>query len=133
MKKLLITLALIAAATPAFAGGMQNAAIDHKNDQWTKYINWVGQTSARQNSGKADYRRVCEPEIKSCSDAMFYFDSNNIDTMVREQQDIDGKPTRRDVCRFNKAHDVRTCVDWYSEALTKEMKDINGKWIFVQE
>jgi hypothetical protein len=134
MKKILLTLALIAATTPAFAqSSLQNASVNQKNDQWLKYVAWVGQTSARQNNGKSIYNRLCEPEHKSCAEALFYYDANKIDTMVREIQDIDGKPFKRDVCRFNKTSDVRTCVDWYSEVVTREMKDVNGKWIFVQD
>jgi len=132
MKKILIALALIA-STPALAeGSMQKAAIDQKNTQWTRYINWVGQTSAQQNKGKAAYNRLCEPKLKICADAMFYVDAKNIDTMVRETQDIDGTPVKRDVCRFNKSQDVRTCVDWYSEAVTREMKDASGTWYIVE-
>jgi hypothetical protein len=131
MKKTLIALALIA-ATPALAGGsLQNVTTNPKTDQWLKYVAWVGQTSAAQNHGKSVYNRLCEPATKTCSEALFYFDSNKTETMAREVLDINDQPIKRDVCRFNRTLDVRTCVDWYSEQVTKEMKDGNGTWIIV--
>lgn len=134
MKKVILTLALIAAATPALAqSSMQNASINAKTDQWHKYVAWVGQTSAKQNNGKSVYNRLCEPETKTCSEALFYSDSNRTETMAREIMDINDKVLKRDVCRFNKTLDVRTCVDWYSEDVTTEMKDGKGVWYIVNK
>ena len=134
MRKILIALALIA-ATPAFAGSMdaaiqQNTTAD-KTAQWNKYLMWVGQTSAKQ-FGKAQFTRSCQPELKLCVESLWYYDKNNVETMAREGMDINGNPVQRDVCRFNKSRDIRTCVDWYSEAVTTEMKNNAGEWKLIQ-
>jgi hypothetical protein len=135
MRKILLALALIAATTPAFAGSMEAAIqpnnTQDKNTQWNKYVLWVGMTSAKQY-GKAQFTRSCQPEMKVCIESIWYLDKNNVETMAREGQDINGNAIQRDVCRFNKSRDVRTCVDWYSEAVTTEMKNGAGEWKLIQ-
>ena len=44
-------------------------------------------------------------------------------------QDMRGKTMRREVCEFNNANDVRSCVDWDSGAKHRDVKNTKGDWV----
>ena len=97
---------------------------------WKEFVDGAFAISARQNGGKANEGRACQPELKICNTAVF-FKYKGVDMMVRTSEDDEGKMISRDYCLFNQFGDVRTCTDWDSGTTTREMKDQHGSWVKV--
>jgi hypothetical protein len=100
---------------------------------WGQLVDRVVEASAKQNNGKANFQRSCQPEMKRCYMAIFYNDKNGMENMIRTAEDMSGKIVKRDVCEFNKFKDVRTCFDWDTGEQTRSMKDPKGDWIKVAD
>lgn len=127
MKKLILTAtALVAFATPALAD------MSERNVAWKRYVAWADARSAQQHNGKSSYSRHCEPESKMCVDSIAYYDAKGTYVLAREGSNIDGRVFVRDVCRFNDSVDIRTCIDWDTSKMTREMKDAKGDWTIVE-
>jgi ATP-dependent protease ClpP protease subunit len=99
-----------------------------KSPTWGELVDKAFALSQQQNGGKPFVNRLCEPELKLCSTAVFLKDRDGNTMMVRSAEDPAGNKVRRDACTFNSFGDVRTCVDWDSQVVTREMKDANGHW-----
>lgn len=102
----------------------------NKAPSWNEFVDGAYAISARQNGGKAEEGRACQPELKICNTAVF-FKFKGVDVMVRTSEDADGKTLDRDYCLFNQFGDVRTCTDWDTGATIREMKNQQGTWIKV--
>lgn len=98
---------------------------------WKSVIENAVTASMQQNGGRIQNNRVCQPELKLCTNAIFYKTNHGTDAMVRTTEDIDGKMVRRDLCTFNTFGDVRTCLDWDSGKVSREMRDANNKWSLI--
>jgi hypothetical protein len=88
--------------------------------------------AARQQNGRVAPSRVCQPELKTCSNAVFFRMKDGTEAMVRKTENIEGTTIAREVCTFNKFKDIRTCLNWDSSKLTKEMKSATGDWHLVE-
>jgi hypothetical protein len=99
---------------------------------WKQVVDDAIALSTRQNGGRASSARVCQPEIKECSTAIFFKGKDGVAMMVRLSEDLNGKITGRNVCVFNEFGDVRTCTDWDSGVSLREMKNSSGDWIAVE-
>jgi hypothetical protein len=100
---------------------------------WNDVVHDALTISARQNGGRAQSARVCQPEIKECNMAVFFKGKDGVDMMVRLSEDLDGKTTGRSLCEFNQFGDVRTCTDWDTGVSLREMKNSHGDWIAVEK
>ena len=98
---------------------------------WTSIVNTAASASTAQY-GKLNINRSCQPELKLCNNAILYKNKSGDEIMVRTAEDLDGKVTKRDICKFNNYGDIRECLDWDSHKLTREMKASNGNWIAVE-
>lgn len=99
---------------------------------WAQLVSSAVQASASQNGGKADTGRVCQPEQKTCSTAVFFRNSSGDRVMLRAAEDLSGNVFSREVCKFNSFGDVRTCVGFEGGADHKDMKDAAGNWQRVE-
>jgi hypothetical protein len=97
---------------------------------WNSFVQNAITISARQNGGKPQMGRSCQPELKICNMAIF-FKYKGHDVMVRRAEDANGDLVRRDFCEFNDFGDIRTCIDWDSGKKTREMKDSKGEWVSI--
>jgi hypothetical protein len=95
---------------------------------WEDIINQAASLSAAQHNGKPLLNRICQPELKVCSMAIFFTGKDGKDSMVRTAEDSNGKLIARELCEFNQFGDVRTCVDWDRGTTHQDMKDANGNW-----
>jgi hypothetical protein len=98
---------------------------------WNSVVQNAIDTSTAQY-GKLSFNRTCQPELKVCSNAIFYKGKGGATIMVRTAENVNGKVISRDVCTFNEFQDVRRCLDWDSGKLTREMKSASGVWTEVE-
>jgi hypothetical protein len=99
--------------------------------KWEDLVDKALAMSTEQNGGKPLINRMCEPRVKSCSNAIFVKVNDGTMVMLRTQEDPSGKLINRDICSFNSFGDVRTCADWDTGASSREMKDAGGNWYTV--
>ena len=100
-----------------------------KNTLWRELVARAIDTSSKQNNGNAIFNRVCQPEFKQCSNAIFYQSLDGKSSMVRTAEDLDGKILSRDVCTFNQYSDIRVCLNWDTGNSSREVKNGSGVWI----
>lgn len=100
---------------------------------WDDLVKRALVASSEQNGGKPRVNRVCQPEYKLCTIAIFYANKEKTDVMLRTAENAAGKIIRRDMCSFNAFDDIRTCLNWESGKVTKEMKNLKGEWILVED
>lgn len=100
---------------------------------WTQVVNEATARSSSQNGGKANYARVCQPEIKICTTAILFQSGQGKSMLIRAAENIEGRVVTREICEFNDFGDVRTCVDWDTKSVHKDMKDAKGQWIKVAD
>jgi ATP-dependent protease ClpP protease subunit len=101
------------------------------NTEWNTFVSRSIEISSQQNNGKANLSRICQPEHKLCSTAVFYNNKDGLMIMIRRNENTKGVLISRDICNFNLHKDVRTCVNWDSKISTVSMKDKNSEWISV--
>jgi len=120
MKRTIIAALCALTATTSYASERDTA--------WQKYTKWAYYQSQAQ-LGKAKQDRVCSKTTKTCTLAIYYFDKAKKLTLAIDVYDLDDKLIKRQVCRFNDAKDVRTCVDWDTGTTTKEIFEKEQWWI----
>jgi hypothetical protein len=99
---------------------------------WTDLTNEGINISARQNNGRADFRRTCQADIKICTNGLWFKNDKGVQMLLRVAQDPDGKMISRDICSFNEFMDIRTCTDYDTHVTTKEMLDGNKVWKTIE-
>ena len=77
--------------------------------------------------------RLCQPELKICNNAVFLTGKDGKEIMVRTTENLLGKIVSREFCEFNDFGDVRTCVNWDTNATHRDMKDAKGNWSKVAD
>ena len=102
------------------------------NETWASLVNKAVTLSASQNNGKARSGRVCQPELKTCSNGI-YFKADDTEMLVKVTRDLSDKIIARELCSFNSFGDIRTCIDWDTHEKSKDVKNRDGKWIAVSE
>jgi hypothetical protein len=99
---------------------------------WDAFVENAVRMSAEQNNGKAVSARVCQPETKTCNNAVIYV-SKGTEIMVKVTRDLRDKIILREVCSFNKQGDIRLCFDWDSGLKHRDMQDSRGNWSKVAD
>jgi hypothetical protein len=62
--------------------------------KWENIVNEAINASTAQHNGKPQLGRVCQPEFKTCSMAIFFTSKDGKENMVRTMEDSNGKVTR---------------------------------------
>jgi hypothetical protein len=89
--------------------------------------------SRAQHAGRPETLRFCEPELKVCNFGIVWRAGNGTKMFLRQAEDMRGKPLEREVCEINSFGDVRLCVDWDTDARSRDMKDAKGHWYKVAD
>ncbi|MDN4986573.1 ATP-dependent Clp protease proteolytic subunit [Bradyrhizobium sp. WYCCWR 13022] len=100
---------------------------------WAEFLDKVIKRSADQNNGKPYYTRGCQPEFKTCYDAVSVVASDGKLSMVKVTKDMKDKIIRREICSFNDSADIRTCYDWDEGTAHRDMKDSSGNWYKIAD
>ena len=100
---------------------------------WAEFLDKVIKRSADQNNGKPYYTRSCQPEFKTCYDAVTVVASDGKLSMVKVTKDMNDKIIRREICSFNNSVDIRTCYDWDEGTAHRDMKDSSGNWYKIAD
>src|SRR5262249_39658241 len=77
--------------------------------------------------------RFCEPELKVCNSGIVWKAEDGTRLFLRRAEDMHGQPREREVCEINAFGDVRVCVDWDTNATSRDMKDGKGHWYKVAD
>jgi hypothetical protein len=100
---------------------------------WKDISDLAIKRSAAQNHGTPTYTRQCQPEFKTCYDAVTYVTNNGKLGLIKVTKDMNDKIIRREICRFNDSADIRTCINWDDGSTHRDMKDSNGNWYKVAD
>jgi hypothetical protein len=100
---------------------------------WKDISDLAIKRSAAQNHGTPAYIRQCQPELKTCFDAVSYVTNNGKLGLIKVTKDMNDKIIRREICTFNDSADIRTCIDWDDGSTHRDMKDSNGNWYKVAD
>jgi hypothetical protein len=100
---------------------------------WSDFLDNVIKRSAAQNNGKPNYTRGCQPEFKTCYDAITVVANDGKLTTVKVTKDMNDKILRREICSFNDSVDIRKCFNWDDGTAHRDMKDTNGNWYKVAD
>jgi hypothetical protein len=99
---------------------------------WDEFVKKVIATSSSQNNGHPKFIRLCQPELKTCVSGISYRTKDG-DAFVKTTEDLNGKIISREACQLNQFGDVRTCLNWDTGAMHKDMKNLKGDWYAVSE
>jgi hypothetical protein len=99
---------------------------------WDQFVDFAVNQSAQQNNGKPITARVCQPALKTCSNAVMYL-ANGTEIMVKVTRDLNDGIILREVCSFNGQGDIRVCLDWDTGRKHRDMQNSNGDWIKVAD
>jgi hypothetical protein len=100
---------------------------------WTEAVDTAMELSARQNNGKANLRRFCQPETKTCFIAVSFVNNKGKNAFLKIVQDMNGKTLRREACELNEYDDIRSCFDWDTGQRRRDMKNAKGDWYAVSD
>ncbi len=100
---------------------------------WEEILDLAHKRSTAQNNGKANYTRSCQPELKTCNDAIAFLTNDGKMALVKVTKDLNDKIIRREVCTFNQSNDIRKCVNWDDGTSHRDMQDVNGKWYKIAD
>jgi len=100
---------------------------------WNEFVDMALKRSAAQNNGKAMYTRGCQPETKTCYNAVMAVTNDGKMTAVKVVKEMNDKIISREVCTFNDTADIRTCFDWDNGSTHRDMKDTKGDWYKVAD
>ena len=62
---------------------------------------------------------------------IFFRGKDGNDVLVRAVENLSGRIVKRELCIFNAFKDVRTCMDWNTKAMRRDMKNPKGEWVKV--
>jgi hypothetical protein len=94
---------------------------------WESVVDKSVELSAQQNGGKPRYIRSCQPENKTCFNAVM-FNLKGAETIAKITRDMNDRVIRRELCSFNASGDIRICLDWDTKRGHRDMQDSNGNW-----
>jgi hypothetical protein len=101
--------------------------------KWEDMVSNAINASTVQHNGKPQLNRICQPELKICTIAVFFTGKDGKELMLRTTEDANGKLQSRDLCTFNQYGDIRYCVDWDRGTTQRDMKDANGVWSKISD
>jgi hypothetical protein len=112
---------------------LQPEAKSTKTPTWREYLDLTLKRSADQNNGTPRYTRGCQPELKTCYDAIMVVTNDGKVTAVKVVKDMNDKIISREICSFNDSGDIRKCFDWDDGSTHRDMKDSKGNWYKVAD
>jgi hypothetical protein len=102
------------------------------DESWSTLVANAIQLSSRQNGGSPKTARSCQPAARVCSTAIV-FRMKDQEVMIVARENGSGKTIERELCTINSFGDIRTCLDWDTNAKHKDMKDSSGTWLKVAD
>jgi len=118
-------------AIASFVRGV--AAPGQAKPTWSELEQQALALSRTQHAGRPETLRFCEPELKVCNFGIVWRAGNGTKMFLRQAEDMRGKLLEREVCEINAFGDVRVCVDWDTDAKSRDMKDLKGHWYKVAD
>ncbi len=112
---------------------LQPEAKSTKTPTWSEFLDGVIKRSAAQNNGTPRYSRGCQPEIKTCYDAIMVVGADGKMASVKVTKDMNDKIISREICSFNDSVDIRKCFNWDDGSTRRDMKDTKGNWYKVAD
>jgi hypothetical protein len=100
---------------------------------WDELVDKAAAASARQNNGKPQYFRVCQPENKTCNTGVSLKSSDGSDIIVKITKDAKDNIVSRETCTFNITGDIRVCLDWDRNTKHRDMQNAKGEWYKVSD
>ena len=100
---------------------------------WDEFVDKAAAASARQNDGKPQYFRVCQPENKTCNTGIYLKARDGTDIIVKVTKDVEDKVVRRETCTFNTTNDIRVRFDWDKNKTRRDMKNASGDWVKISD
>ena len=98
---------------------------------WKSLVEGAARLSASQHNGNQKILRFCQPELKSCTNGIIFFAKDGSESIIKTTEDVYGKVTKREICKFNTHGDVRTCSDWDDKTSSRQMQNVKGEWYKV--
>jgi hypothetical protein len=95
---------------------------------WGELLEKAIQFSKKQNGGTPDFNRVCQPELKTCTNGLGFTTNDGTSMIMKVTENLDGQIIRRELCSFNPHRDIRSCVDWDKGTTHRDMKNSKGDW-----
>jgi hypothetical protein len=99
---------------------------------WERFVDRAVTLSAQQNGGKAASGRTCQPEVKTCVNAVF-FKLDGVSALIKVTRDMNDQIIRKEFCTFNSSADIRLCLDWDTQRTHRDMQDAQGNWTKVAD
>jgi hypothetical protein len=112
---------------------LQPEAKGTKTPTWSEYLDLAIKRSAAQNNGTPKYARGCQPELKTCYDAIMVVSNDGKLTWVKVIRDMNDKIISREICSFHDSLDIRRCFVWDDGSTRRDMKDSKGDWYKVAD
>ena len=100
---------------------------------WEKLLDRGIELSTQQHQGNPNFNRVCQPEFKECINGLFFKANDGTDMLMKVTEDLNGKRLKREICSFNTHGDIRSCVNWDTGEMHRDMKNKNGEWYKVDD
>jgi hypothetical protein len=102
----------------------------NQSGDWQKMVRYAMDQSVKAY-GKSTYDHFCEPEMKLCTDFVYY-PVQDKKIFLREVSNINDKIILRDVCTFSVNGDTRWCENFDTGARRTDMQDRNNRWVTVE-
>jgi hypothetical protein len=100
---------------------------------WKALVESAMEASSAQNGGSPKVLRNCQPEARVCNNVVIFKAKDGSDSAVLTREDLNGKITEREFCTFNSFGDVRSCLNWDTNAIHRDMKNPKGDWYKVSD
>jgi hypothetical protein len=107
-----------------------SSAREENNADWQKMVRHAMNQSFKAY-GKNTYDHFCEPEMKLCTDFVYY-PVQDKKIFLREVSNINDQIILRDICTFSVNGDTRWCENYDTGAKRIDMKDKFNKWVTVE-
>jgi hypothetical protein len=117
---------------PSDPVSLSPSAKSSKPITWEDLVSHAVALSAQQNGGKAKTIRACQPEFKTCYNAVI-LTLDGTETVLKVTRDMTDKIIRKEVCSFYSSGDIRVCEDWDSRRKHRDMQDAQGNWSKVAD
>jgi len=97
---------------------------------WEGFVEKVITISAQQNGGRPQTARTCQPEAKTCVNAVL-LKLDGSDAFIKVTRDLNDKVVRREFCTLNSPGDIRLCLDWDNACTVtcRMLKATGQKWL----
>jgi hypothetical protein len=118
-------------ALTSFVHGV--AATGQAKPSWSELEQRALTLSRTQHAGRPETLRFCEPELKVCNSGIVWTADNGTKLFLRQAEDMRGQPLEREICEINSHGDVRVCINWDTDARSRDMRDGKGHWYKIAD